>query len=272
MEHTLSYIIALAMEVYIEYALAENFCMDFFLLWSAKALSKNRAGAGRLAVASAAGAAFAVLFPLTGLSGPAAVAVKLLAGGAMCLAAGRYSRFAGYLKFALVFSALTFALGGGLIALFSLADISYATGGGVVLSSVPVGIPLAAALALAVTSKKLAARIRARVTGGLRCTIYAGQRHITLPAFFDSGNKLYRYGSPVCAIPREAAQKLVDLDRAERFISVGTVAGSRRLPLFTADRVEISGDGKKIILSGVLFCAGGHSRTAVLHPDLAEAN
>ena len=85
------------MEVYIEYALAENFCMDFFLLYAAKAVTKNRAGAWRISMSAALGACFPVVFPLFRLSGWAAIAVKLVAGALMCLAAGKFSGVRGYL-------------------------------------------------------------------------------------------------------------------------------------------------------------------------------
>ncbi|MDE7330458.1 MAG: sigma-E processing peptidase SpoIIGA, partial [Clostridia bacterium] len=52
------------MQVYIELAVLENFCMDFTLLYSAKLASKNSAHILRIALGSALGACFAVVFPL----------------------------------------------------------------------------------------------------------------------------------------------------------------------------------------------------------------
>lgn len=261
------------MEVYIEYALAENFCMDFFLLYAAKAVTKNRAGAWRISMSAALGACFAVVFPLFSLSGWAAIAVKLVAGALMCLAAGKFSGVRGYLKFAGVFAALTFVLGGALIALFSLADISFEQGGGVIISSVPVGIPLFGALCVAVAAKKITQKfVHPRSKTAVECRIYAGQSRISLPAFFDSGNKVYRRGVPVSVLPESYAKKLADLSRIKTFVTVHTVAGDKNLPVFTADKVEIDYGERVITLRGVLFCASRElSRRAVLHPDLAEA-
>ena len=261
------------MEVYVEYALAENFCMDFFVLFAAKAATKNAAGARRIALASCAGAVFAVLFPLAGLNGWLAAAVKILSGGLMCLAAGTFARIRDYVKFSLVFAGLTFALGGALIAIFSLADIEYDAGRGFILSSVPVGIPLFAALAMCAAAKKLASRfVRTTAKCAVICRIYAGQCHITLPAFFDSGNRVYRFGSPVCVISKSGASKLTDISRIKDSVTVHTVAGDKNLPLFTADKVEIDYGKKVITHRGVLFCiSDGAMGRAVLHPDLAEA-
>lgn len=261
------------MEVYIEYALAENFCMDFCLLYAAKSVSKNRAGAGRIAVSSAAGAVFAVLFPLMGLGGLAAAAVKAASGAILCLIAGRFGGIKPYLAFTALFMALTFALGGALIALFSLTDISYTGSGGVILSSVPVGIPLFFALSAVCLSRRAAQKfVRRNIKTSVVCRITMGGSSVSVPAFFDSGNRVYRLGSPVSVIPPDSAQKLVDVSGIKTFVTVHTVAGGKKLPVFTADKVEIDYGKKVITLRGVAFCVGSRSggRT-VLHPDLAEA-
>lgn len=52
------------MEIYIEYALAENFLLDAMLLWLALKAAKQQISFKRIALASAFGAAFAVIFPL----------------------------------------------------------------------------------------------------------------------------------------------------------------------------------------------------------------
>lgn len=260
------------MEVYVEYAAAENFCMDFVLLWSAKLAAKNRASAWRISIASVLGASFAVIFPFFGLGGIAAVAVKLAAGGVLCLIAGVFTGVGSYLKFTAAFTALTFALGGGLMAVFSLADVSYGSGGGVIVSSVPVGIPLFCALCLLIFIKKTAAKIcGSRSKIAVICRIYAGKSCVKLPAFFDSGNRVYRRGCPVSVIPARYAVKLTDVDGIKNFVNVHTVAGDKKLPVFTADKVEIDYGEKVSTLRGVTFCiSGGSGGRAVLHPDLAE--
>ena len=261
------------MQVYIEYALAENFCMDFCLLFAAKAITKNRTGLWRIGIASALGACFAVVFPLFGTGGWLATIIKLIAGAALCAAAGIFQRVRAYLKFTAVFSLITFALGGGLIAVFSLTGMSYEQGGGVILSSVPVGIPLFAALVLALAVKKIASKfISKRAKVSVACRIYAGQCSVKVQAFFDSGNKVYRAGSPVSVISQSDAEKIVNVDGIKNFVSVHTVAGKGKLPVFTADKIEIDYGERVVTLRGVLFCVSPSAEgRAVLHPDIAEA-
>lgn len=260
------------MQVYAELAMAENFCMDFALLYGAKAITKNRCSLKRVAVASALGACFAVAFPLMSLGGWAAITVKLAAGAGICLLCGKYRSFKGYLKFAAAFAALTFALGGALIGVFSLAGVAYEQGGGVIVASVPVGIPLFAALCLAIGVKKAAAKmISRRAKTGVHIRIYNGQACVACAAFYDSGNRVYHLGQPVSVLPQKLAEKLTEVEGIKTFTQIHTVSGSRKMPLFTADKVEINDGENCIVLNKVVFgIAGKGVNRLILHPDLAE--
>ncbi|MGN0814376.1 MAG: sigma-E processing peptidase SpoIIGA [Candidatus Coproplasma sp.] len=262
------------MTVYIELSLAENFCMDFCLLFAAKAVTKNPAGYFRVALASALGACFAVAFPLFNLNGALAITVKIAAGAALCAVAGRFSRVSGYLKFTAVFFVITFLTGGALLGIFSLADISYVQGGGMIISSVPVGIPVFCALALALAARSLAKKYsRPHTKTCVICRISVGQSCVSAPAFYDSGNRVFYRGSPVSVIPQSVAKKLTDISRIKTFTEIHTVAGSKKIAVFTADKIEID-DGKvtKTFTGAKLGVSPDRISRAVLHPDLAEAN
>lgn len=259
------------MEVFIELALLENFCMDYTLLYCAKLLSKNQAGWKRVAVGSVFGACFAVLFPLTKLSGVWAAAIKLAAGAALCAIAGKFRSFKGYVKFTAFFLAFSAALAGALIGIFSLAGISYAEGGGYILSSVPVGIPLFCALMMII----IARRLKNKFSGGgktqVSCRISAGQSQISLSGFFDSGNRVSHCGEPVSILPEWAAKKLVDTERITSAVKIHTVAGSKKIKIFTADSLEIDFGGSVKTYKCVKFGIGpAHTECAVLHPDILE--
>ncbi|MDE6850129.1 MAG: sigma-E processing peptidase SpoIIGA, partial [Clostridia bacterium] len=194
--------------MYVEYALIENFCMDFTLLTAAKAAAKNPAKYPRIAIASVLGACFAVVYPLLGLNGAAGIAVKIASGGAMCAVAGRFNSFKGYLKFTAVFTAATFVTGGGLIALFSLACLSYKQGGGYLISSVPVGIPLFAALTVAFAAIRIKRKFVSNKNVSAYCKIFFKDKSAVCSAFYDSGNKVYLSGAPVSIIPEEVAKQI----------------------------------------------------------------
>lgn len=265
------------MQVYVEYALLENFCMDFSLLVIAKWASKNPAGYLRVTLAALAGAVFAVAFPLFGLTGVLAILVKVVAGGAMCAVAGKYQSVKGYLKFTAIFTASTFLTGGALVALFSLAKVDYAEGGGVILSSVPVGLPLFTVALFAIAVKKIkSAYARAHPKSGkvtASCKIYCGEKTATCTAFYDSGNKVYYSGAPVSFIPRHVAHLLTDGGRIKQFVDIHTVAGQTQVGVFRADRVVID-DGVSVIERRDVLLGVSPQRIyrAVLNPDLLEVN
>lgn len=264
---------ACTMQVYVEYALIENFCMDFTLLVAAKAASKNPAKYARIATASVLGACFAVVYPLFGLNGAVGILVKIVSGAAMCAVAGKFQSVRGYLKFTALFTAATFLVGGALIALFSLAGVSYRQGGGFVLSSVPVGIPLFAALCLAL----IIVRVRRKFVGnknvGAYCKIYFGDKCAVCTAFYDSGNKVYLSGAPVSIIPQYIAKKLDADGGIKTFAEIHTVAGKSKIPVFTAEKIEIDDGKSKITRQNVaLGISPRHINKIVLHPDLSEVN
>ena len=89
--------------------------------------------------------------------------------------------------------------------------------------------------------------------------------------FFDSGNKVSCLGRPVRVIPLAEAVKIIDLSRIKEEVKIHTVAGSKKLKIFTADKIEIN-DGDKInTVKEVIIGISPHASSgAVLHPDLLE--
>ena len=261
------------MQIYVELALIENFCMDFSLLFIAKAATKNPARYWRLVIASALGACFAVVFPLFDLNGYAAIPVKLVAGFAMCAVAGKFQSFKGYLKFTAMFTAGTFLLGGALIAIFSLAGLDYKEGGGYILSSVPIGIPLFFAIILAIIIRAIRKKVVANKNISAYCKIFKGGESVVCTAFYDSGNKVYFDGAPVSIVPDYIAKKLCDVEGIKSSVDIHTVSGKGKIKVFTADKVEID-DGKAVVMrQNVVFgVSPRHISKIVLHPDLSEVN
>lgn len=259
------------MQVYAELALIENFCMDFTLLFAAKTAARNAASAKRLALAAALGAVFAVVFPLFKLSAVWAVVVKILSGLLICLVAGRFKNFKGYIKFSAAFLIFTALLGGVIIGIFALAGLDYSAGQGFILSKIPIGIPLFGALIIILGAKKLASRLRKTCANSVKCRIYAGQSQIDIKGFFDSGNKVYFKGAPVSVIPKEAAAKLLDISGIKDGVKIHTVAGSKTIGVFTADRIEIDfGEKKQTLYKVKIGVNPNRADCAILHCDLLE--
>ena len=259
------------MQVYVELALLENFCMDFTLLYCAKLASRNTAHIFRLIIASALGACFAVVFPLFNLGGVWAVVVKIISGLIICLIGGKFKGFKSYFKTTAIFTGFTFLLGGALIAVFTLTGWEYSSGNGFLLSSIPIGIPLFCALMLVIIARKIGARLKKTQKATVKCKICAGEKSVELEGFFDSGNKVSKLGQPISVIPLTAAIKIVDESGIKDTVKIHTVAGSKKLKIFTADKIEIYDGEKTNIIKNVKIGISPHaSGVAVLHPDLSE--
>lgn len=245
--------------------------MDFTLLYCAKIASKNPAHIRRVIVAAALGACFAVLFPLFNPNAVISAAIKIISGLAICFIGGKFKNFKAYVKMSAVFLGFTFVLGGALVAVFSLVGSSYAEGNGYLLTSAPVGIPLFGALLLVIAARKIANKLRKVGKTTADCKIYLDGKCVAVSGFFDSGNKVYYRGQPVSVIPVRAAEKIVDESRIKEVVKIHTVAGSKKLKVFTADKMEISVDGKCSTVHGVkIGISAIAAGEAVLHTDLME--
>ena len=258
------------MQVYVELALLENFCMDFTLLYCAKVVSKNRAHILRLVLASVFGACFAVIFPLLHTGVVISVLIKIFSGLIICLVAGKFQSVKAYIKLTVLFLGFTALLGGLLIGVFSLAGISYSADTGYILSSVPIGIPLFCGLILIIVARRVATKLKSVDKSEVSCTICTGESEISLSGFFDSGNRVYYMGQPVCVIPLSKAQKIIDDTRIESYVKIHTVAESKKLKVFTADKLEIRKGEKVAIFKGVKIALSPLADRAILHPDYME--
>ena len=104
------------MEIYIEYALAENFLLDAMLLWLSLKAAKQKIIFWRIALASVLGAVFAVVFPLLDVGKAFAYILKFAVGILICLIAVNGKGIGRYALTALLFFGFSFALGGALLA------------------------------------------------------------------------------------------------------------------------------------------------------------
>ena len=244
--------------------------MDFTLLYCAKLVAKNRGHILRLVIASVFGACFAVVFPLFKLPSWLSILIKIFSGLIICAIAGKFQSIKAYIKLTALFLAFTALLGGALIGIFSLAGISYEADTGYILSSVPIGIPLFGALVLIIASRKIAMKLKKVDKAEVSCTVINGENKISLSGFFDSGNKVYYLGQPVCVIPLTEAKKIIDETRIESFVKIHTVAESKKLKVFTADKLEIRKGEKVKVFKGVKIALSPFADKAILHPDYME--
>lgn len=245
--------------------------MDFVLLYCAKLVSKNPAHILRTFFASALGACFAVVFPLFNIGAAWSIVIKIISGLIICLISGKFKGFKAYFKLTAFFLAFTFILGGALVAVFTLAGWDYSEGNGYLISSVPIGIPLFCGLWLIIAARKISARLKKCDRATVKVKIFLGEKFCELNGFYDSGNKVYSFSRPVSVIPLNSALEIIDESGIKDTVKIHTVAGSKKIKIFTADKVEIhEGENIKTINKAIFGISPYAADGAVLHPDLKE--
>ncbi len=99
------------MQVYIEYAILDNFFVDYFLLRQAAVLLRVPFKKRRLILSSVIGTVVAVVLPLFDLPTVVGFILKILLGTVISFTAVNHRNFLGYIKYFNVFFLLTFFLG-----------------------------------------------------------------------------------------------------------------------------------------------------------------
>lgn len=223
------------MTVYIEYAFLENCLLDGLLLFLAGKCVRARINVLRILLAAAVGGGEALLFPLLNLPAWSAYPVKLLGGILLVLIALKRESGKTYLLAIVAFFALTFALGGLLVALYSFFATPYVEGEGYLVESAPVSLILAGAAIFAGLVYFFGARwyrYRSLKRNLFACTLSFGGKTLRLKGFADSGNCLAFRGEPVCVISPVAALALFRDSPPIGRMRMDTVSGSRESPVF----------------------------------------
>lgn len=237
------------MEVYAEYAFAENFLIDAMLLYVTFRCTRTPARALPLVIASSFGASFAVLYALIALPYALSLCVKIAAGGAMCLLA-QCNIFRNGMRFVklntaqklrrvrsfLAFTAVFFLLSACLCGVFYAID---ATGKALKAWQIPVCAFFV--FACEAGAKRL---FKERKIAGLTraCTLYVGdgianeenkKNGVRVSGFIDSGNRAKTPdGTPICFLSPEIALLLInDTVRLQDF-TISTVGGKKRIKIF----------------------------------------
>ncbi|MFQ7701150.1 MAG: sigma-E processing peptidase SpoIIGA [Coriobacteriales bacterium] len=252
------------MEIYIEYALAENFLLDAMLLWLAMKAAKQEISLWRIVLAAAIGAAFAVAFPLLKTGKTIAYILKFSVGALLCLVAVKGKGIGRYALTALLFFGFSFALGGALLAVYSAFSIDYGvTENGYLTESAPVGLVLSGSAVFAIVAVTLTKRLyrrRAMRRFVYPCKIELDGRTVKAEGFFDSGNRAQAGGIPVCFLSPDLAFDLLGDKVMTEEMTIMTMGGESRIKIFLADSLEIYCGDKPNIIKKVYFAPSGNIR------------
>ena len=132
------------MFVYVEYVLIDNFIIDYYLLWSALALTGQKVKGWRIFLGACFGAVTALIMPFITDNNIILIPLKILVGVLMVVIAHKFNSLrAVYLHF-LIFFLYTAIVGGAVIALFNLFGLEYSSEISIALMVFPVCITIKA--------------------------------------------------------------------------------------------------------------------------------
>lgn len=243
------------MKVYVEYAVIDNFVMDYMLL-SLTVLGKSKESSIKKRVLSSLiGTVFAAYMPLADLSVVASVAFKILTAALMVYFVMEYKTFAEYgIRFVLFFT-YTFVFGGVIYGISSVFGVKYDPFSNAFGGSIPLAVFLIIGAAVFFVCRKgyfYIFRRRAIFPFLRHCVLYYDGEKIECGGFIDSGNSIMFGDEFICVAGRGLAEKLrlcgITGDKNARTIPFKTASGYSEMKVFCFDKmIVINGDEENII-------------------------
>ena len=222
------------MTVYIEYAVLDNFIIDWLLFRYTLLLVGMKGKKGRLFLCASAGTAFAVALPLLALPLWAELLLTALSGFLLVLWSARDPSAKKYFAAAGVFLLLTFITGGALTAFFNLFP-AFGT-------ELCVGVILLGAWLISAGAYRAIRYLYRRKeihNHVVDCEITLNGKTVSARGLVDTGNRLYDGDRAVAICSGKFASALTDASTKGKYIEVGTVNGREKILTFEIDRLLI---------------------------------
>ncbi len=268
--------------IYVDVLVAVNFFINYYLLLACAKYLGIPAKRGRLAAASALGAAFSLVILLPELPPLVSAAEKLAMSACIVLCAFGYDGIKQFLRRTAAFFHINFAFAGLMIALwYFLAPQGLLIRNSVVYFNIsPVLLVLLSVVCYGIISliNRLAGREEPKKLF-CRTVISCGGISCDCTARVDTGNSLCEpfSGDPVVVVNRKAVERIIPPDAGTNFrlVPFHSVSGSGLLKAFHPDRLTIY-CGKEIIQAEKVYIAVSETKLegcdALLNPDLMQKN
>lgn len=245
------------MQIYIEYVIADNMAVNLLLIYATMLTLRRKTQKFRAFLSALAGTAFAVAMPLVEIK--ALFLAKIALALAMAAIMAKHNGIKSYLKCLAFFLLYTFLTGGICVAILGAND------GFIALrnpdSYTPAVVAVAAFICLFVAKKVVGyvtlARREKKYTADV--VLVVGGERVNCKGFWDSGNRLFYKGiMPVVVSGADFAKSIPNLEKAEKIdgIKLTTVAGSKTINGFVADKLYVREDGKEREFDNVIIGIG----------------
>lgn len=245
------------MQIYIEYVIADNMAVNVLLIYATALTLRRKFSPVRAFAAATLGTIFAVVMPLWEIK--ALFVAKIVLALFMSAIMLRHNDAKSFAKCLAFFLLYTFLAGGICVAILGAND------GFVTLRNPNGYTPAVVAVAAAITlfaAKKIVAYVtlakrEKKYTADVKVVV-AGEC-VACKGYWDSGNRLYYKGTvPVVVSCAGFSDKIRNIDKAEKVdgIRLSTVAGSKTISGFIADKLFVDEDGKQKEYDNVIIGLG----------------
>ena len=242
--------------VYIEVVFINNFIVDLFIIYLTIWAAKKEFKKFRSILAAVFGAAIAIAYPLIGNF---KYLVAVLLSPIMVLIFFSFKTAKEYFFGLLIFTGITFALGGATMGIIYLSGLK-------ITSSIAYGFTFLGCLFLTYFIKQMLKRRSGRRID--KVTLYLYGEKYELKGLYDTGNSLSDKTTlkPVVVLSKKLGDRFVS--KSDREITVKTVGGTASLKLLTPEKIELA-KGKDVSIKKDFLVAVSkenyHGYDVVLH-------
>ena len=268
------------MEVYIEYALIQNFIIDALLLWLSLRISKQPIHIKKILLASGIGSIFALFSPLLPIPDFFAFLLKFAFGFFLCfLSTNPPNKGGRYALSCVFFFSLTFLFGGALMALYQVFQLDYALQNGYLVETIPLSLILCTAIIFSIFTLKWAKKLyfdRKIRHFYYFCELSSKTKPLPAIGFLDSGNLARFKNLPVCFLSPELALKLIDTGQVFDEMQISTLNGKKKIKIFKGPTLKIYFENDKHIVKEPYFSPSpalkGRDYQLILSPLFFDEN
>lgn len=255
------------MEVYVEFAILDNFVMDYLILKLTLCGCPIKSGGKRVVIAALLGTVFAVYLPLLDLSRACLLIFKVAFGPVMVVVAAEFQSFKNYCLRTILLFLITFAFGGTIYGFAGLFGVEYDAVNNVYAGSPPLFLLLGgAAVCYLVLYKAFSLLYKKKSVAPFlrKCVLYSGEHKLRVNAFIDSGNGIiYKNFYSVCVADASLSAKMEKCGFLQgRLIgstSVRTATGNGKINIYELDRIKVLyGENENIILNAKIGVVDSH--------------
>ena len=258
------------MIVYVEYVVIDNLVIDYLLLSATFTLTGKHVKKRWLLLSALLGSGFALLYPLISVNTIIMNIIKVLFGLFMLLVCAKWQSLKSFYLHALIFFAYAFLIGGAILGVYSIFELTLGSDWVVMVTLIPV-YALIKGFSLFVNYLYRRKNVVALVYK-TKMTLF--NKSVSAVGFMDTGNGLYYKDIPVIICSKKFFLKHFGKSMPTKFclVEVNTINGKTKHPVFVLEEFWIYYKDNPNRYNNVALCVSSQGECIdydlILHPAL----